>query len=115
MEEEPRGALSLDDWIDQFRQAAEAKVRNELGEEGNIGALRELTINRSETGGWAVASFSIDDRPGVTFVWSQQVAPDLSAKWEPDFAAMLFSTHLIEWYHTEAKRRPPGADGVIRN
>ncbi|UGY93057.1 hypothetical protein [Streptomyces gobiensis] len=74
-----------------------------------------MTLDHREDGVWAAASFSMASHPGVTFVWNQKIMPDLSAEWDPDFAAMLFSTHLIEWFHTEAKRRSPDADGIIQN
>jgi hypothetical protein len=57
----------------------------------------------------------MDKRPDLTFEYQRDVVPGLSADWEPDFAASLFETHLIEWFYTEAKNAPPDTDGVVRN
>lgn len=115
MDREPRDELSLGQWMDQFKRAAEPGLRGELASEDDQGTLQELIITHRGDGAWVAATFSMASHPGITFIWDQRVIPDLSAEWEPDFAATLFSTHLIEWFHTKAKRRLPDVDGIIRN
>lgn len=90
-------------------------MRSQFATEEDRGTLRELAFDSREDGVWATVTFSMDSHPGITFVRNQRVVPDLSEEGDPDFAAMLFGTHLIEWFYTEARRRTPDADGVIRN
>ncbi|MEU5424219.1 hypothetical protein AB0H73_01230 [Streptomyces olivoreticuli] len=102
-------------WISRFQQLVEPSLRNDLAAEESCGVLQEISLHHRDDGVWVSASFSMASHPGVTFVWDQRVMPDLSAEWDAEFAAMLFRTHLVEWFHTEAKRRTPGVDGFIRN
>jgi hypothetical protein len=115
MEHTPRGGLTPNEWLDEFQEAAETSIRSQLSTEEDRGTLHQLELDHRKDGVWAIASFSMDKRPGVTFVRSQKIMPDLSADWDPSFAAMLFDTHLIEWFHTEAKRQSPDTDGFVRN
>ena len=115
MDYAPRGGLDAHQWLDQFQRAAEPAVRNDLAAEEDRGSLQNLTLDHRDDGVWAIATFSMKRHPAATFVWSQRVMPDLSTEWDPEFASMLFGTHLIEWFHTKAKKRTPPADGIIRN
>ncbi|MEV4505578.1 hypothetical protein [Streptomyces klenkii] len=102
-------------WISCFQQIVEPRLRDNLAAEESCGSLQGMTLDDRNDEAWVSARFSMATHPGVTFVWKQRVMPDLSVDWDPQFAAMLFCTHLIEWFHTEAKRRTPGADGTIRS
>ncbi|MFD9205134.1 hypothetical protein ACFVZM_02505 [Streptomyces sioyaensis] len=115
MDHTPRGGLDPHQWLDQFQRSAEPALRNNLATEEDQGLLQTLTLDHRGDSIWAIATFSMESHPAVTFVWSQRVMPDLSTEWDPEFASMLFRTHLIEWFHTKAKKRRPSADGVIRN
>ncbi|MFI1305572.1 hypothetical protein [Streptomyces sioyaensis] len=115
MDYTPRGGLDPHQWLDQFQRSAESAVRNDLAAEEDRGSLQKFALDHRNDGIWAIATFSMESHPAVTFVWSQRVMPDLSTEWDPEFASTLFGTHLIEWFHTEAKKRPPSADGIIRN
>ncbi|MFF7233704.1 hypothetical protein [Streptomyces sioyaensis] len=106
--------MERDEWLAQFQRSLERSLPKSLASEEDQGSLREMLVDRREQGIWITATFSMASRPGVAFEWQQNVVPELSTDWDPAFAAMLFRTHLIEWYHTEAKRRPPTADGVVR-
>jgi hypothetical protein len=77
--------------------------------------LLDLAMEPRGDGVWAIATFTMCSVPDVTFVRSQRVVPDLRSEWDPEFAAMLFETHLIEWFHTDAKHRTPDAGGTVRN
>lgn len=109
------GGLSPDEWLAQFQPAAEASMRSQFATEEDRGTLREFDFASREDGVWATVSFSMVSCPGITFIRSQRVMPDLSADEDPDFAAMLFGTHLIEWFYTNARKKTPDADGIIRN
>ncbi|GFE12410.1 hypothetical protein Sgleb_04570 [Streptomyces glebosus] len=115
MDHTPRGGLDCNQWIDQFQQRAEPALRNDLAAEDDQGSLQNFALDHRDDGIWVIATFSMKSHPAVTYVWSQRVMPDLSAEWDPEFASMLFGTHLIEWFLTEARKRPPSADGIIRN
>ncbi|QEU96426.1 hypothetical protein CP970_40695 [Streptomyces kanamyceticus] len=115
MEHVPRGGISADAWAAQFLRAAEENLRSQLSTEADQGTLHELALDHREGGVWATATFSMAARPGVRFIRSQNIIPGLSADWEADFAATLFETHLIEWFHTRAKEMLPDSDGVVRS
>lgn len=115
MEDTPRSGLTIDEWVAEFLQAAEASIRNQLSSNSDHGTLRHLTLEHRGDGIWAIATFSMDTHPGVTFIRSQNIVPDLSGDWEAAFAATLFDTHLIEWFYAEAKNTPPDPHGIVRN
>ncbi|PBC82057.1 hypothetical protein SAMN05428945_3387 [Streptomyces sp. 2224.1] len=115
MEHTPRGGSHVSQWFGRFQRSLELSLPESLASEEDQGSLRDMRVDRREKGIWVTVAFSMASRPGVVFERNQNVVPDLSADWDPEFAAMLFRTHLIEWYHTEAKRRPPAADGVVRD
>ncbi|MFE5924007.1 hypothetical protein [Streptomyces sp. NPDC056468] len=116
MEEgEPRGGLSPQEWLARFQDSAEAKLRDQFSSEEDAGSLSSLAFEEREDGVWGIATFSMCSVQGVTFIRSQRVMPDLSSEWDPDFAAMLFETHLIEWFYVDAKRKPPDSSGRVRN
>jgi hypothetical protein len=91
------------------------KLRHQFASDEDAGSLRSLAFEDRDDGVWAIATFTMRSVKGVTFIRSQRVMPDLSSEWDPDFAAMLFETHLIEWFHVEAKRKTPDPSGTIRN
>lgn len=113
--QEPYGGLPSHEWLARFQGSAEEKVRNQLASEEDAGNLRNLVLEHREDGVWAIATFTMSSVPLVTFIRSQRVMPDLSSEWDPEFAAMLFETHLIEWFHVDAKRRAPDSSGTVRN
>jgi hypothetical protein len=113
--QEPHGGLSRQEWLARFQDSAEEKVRNQLASEEDRGAVHKLVLEHREDGVWAIATFTMDVAPAATFIRSQRVMPDLSSEWDPEFAAMLFETHLIEWFHVDAKRRAPDSSGTVRN
>ncbi|KNE81235.1 hypothetical protein ADZ36_17585 [Streptomyces fradiae] len=115
MGQAPGNSPETREWIDRFQQEAEAGLREQFATEADRGALHALVLENHGDHVRAVASFSMEIRPGVIFMWSRRVVPDLSETWDPGFAAMLFGTHLTEWFHTEAKKEIPGPDGVVRN
>ncbi|MGA4881617.1 hypothetical protein NCG97_27060 [Streptomyces lydicamycinicus] len=115
MDHTPRGGMDVEEWLAQFQRSLERSLPKSLASEEDQGSLREMLVDRREQGVWITATFAMASHPGVAFEWRQNVVPELSADWDPAFASMLFRTHLIEWYHTEAKRRPPTADGVVRD
>ncbi|GAA2359362.1 hypothetical protein [Streptomyces cuspidosporus] len=115
MELAVHGELSPEEWLERFQRAAEASMRSQFATEEDRGTLRELVFDSREDGVWATVSFSMASHPGITFIRSQRVMPDLSAEEDPDFAAMLLGIHLIEWFYTEARKKTPDADGIIRN
>ncbi|GAA3884306.1 hypothetical protein GCM10023084_41500 [Streptomyces lacrimifluminis] len=114
-DQEPRGGLSPHEWLARFQDYAEEKLRNQLASEEDAGSLRDLVLAHREDGVWAIVTFVMESVPSVTFIRSQRVMPDLSSEWDPDFAAILFETHLIEWFHVDAKRRAPDSSGTVRN
>ncbi|GAA5615147.1 hypothetical protein ACPCUV_16940 [Streptomyces platensis] len=115
MDHTPRGGMDVEQWLARFERSLESSLPKSLASEEDQGSLREMLVDRRAQGVWITATFSMASHPGVAFEWRQNVVPEFSADWDPEFAAMLFRTHLIEWYHTEAKRRPPAADGVVRD
>ena len=115
MESAPVAGQQLDGWIESFRRHAEANIRAELAGDPNLGTLRDFRLDAREDGLWAAASFTVDIRPGTVFSWTEHIVPVLSTRWPPDFAATLYATHLIEWFHTRAKRRVPASGGTVTN
>ncbi|WP_336051491.1 hypothetical protein [Streptomyces sp. CA2R101] len=115
MDHTPRGGLEVSQWFGRFQRSLELSLPENLASEEDQGSLGEVRVDRREKGIWITVTFSMASRPGVVFEWKQNVVPDLSADWDPEFASMLSRTHLIEWYHTEAKRRPSAADGIVRD
>ncbi|MEU9795200.1 hypothetical protein AB0E27_32280 [Streptomyces sparsogenes] len=115
MELAVHGDLKPEDWLERFQRAADASLRSQFATEEDRGILRELAFDSGEDGVWATASFSMASHPGITFIRSQRVMPDLSSEEDPEFAAILLGIHLIEWFYTEATGKTPDADGVIRN
>lgn len=111
---EPHGGLSPDDWLARFATSAAEKVRVQLSSEEDAGELLDLAIETRKDGIWSNVTFTMHSTPGVTYIRSQRVMPDLSAEWDPEFAATLFETHLIEWFYTDGKRRAPDASGTVR-
>lgn len=114
-DQEPRDGISPREWLARFQVSAEEKIRSQLSSEEDSGALHDLVLEHREDGVWASATFTMNAGPQVTFIRSQRIMPDLSSGWDPEFAAMLFETHLIEWFHVDAKRRAPDSSGVVRN
>lgn len=115
MEREPRGGLPPQEWLARFQGSAEARLRGQFASEEDAGSLSSLAFEDREDGVWAIATFAMRSVQGVTFIRSQRVMPDLSSEWDPDFAAMLFETHLIEWFYVDAKRKTPDSSGTVRN
>ncbi|GAB2956228.1 hypothetical protein GCM10023080_014250 [Streptomyces pseudoechinosporeus] len=114
-DQEPHGGLPPQEWLARFQGSAEEKIRNQLASEEGPGTLRDLVLEHREDGVWVIATFTMNSVPQVTFIRSQRIMPDLSSGWDPEFAAMLFETHLIEWFHVDAKRRAPDSSGTVRN
>ncbi|MFJ4329077.1 hypothetical protein ACIP3A_39040 [Streptomyces tricolor] len=112
---ESSGVIPPQEWLARFKDSAEAKLRGQFASEEDAGSLSSLTIEDREDGVWAIAAFTMHSAQGVTFIRSQRIIPDLSSEWDPDFAAMLFETHLIEWFHMDAKHKTPDSSGTVRN
>lgn len=110
----PRGVETEQEWMDAFLRMARAGVDDELGPGSNPGTLDELKIESAGGDLWVRAAFVMDGHPDVTFSWGEPVIPELSEDWDPEFAATLFKVHLIEWFHTVAKRQKPDQQGVVR-
>lgn len=115
MEHEPHGGLSPQEWLARFQDSAEAKLRHQFTSDEDAGSLYSLAFEDRKDGVWAIATFAMRSVQDVTFIRSQRIMPDLSSEWDPDFAAMLFETHLIEWFHVDAKRKKPDSSGTVRN
>ncbi|MBB6418879.1 hypothetical protein [Streptomyces sp. AK010] len=115
VEREPHGGLDPQEWLAGFQDSAEARLRGQFASEEDAGSLYSLALENREDGVWAIANFAMRSVQGVRFIRSQRVMPDLSSEWDPDFAAMLFETHLIEWFHVDAKRKTPDSTGTVRN
>ncbi|MFF1405136.1 hypothetical protein [Streptomyces sp. NPDC058294] len=114
-ERESDGGLPSQEWVARFRDSAAAKLREQFASEEDAGSLTSLTVEDREDGVWAIAAFVMRSVQGVTFIRSQRIVPDLSSDWDPDFAAMLFETHLIEWFYVDAKYKTPDPSGTVRN
>lgn len=115
MDHTPRGGMEVHQWLAEFRRSTERSLPKSLASEEDQGSVQDMVVDRREEGVWITVTFSMASHPGVVFEWNRNVVPELSVDCDPELASLLFRTHLIEWYHTRAKRRPPAADGVVRN
>lgn len=115
VEREPHGGLPPQEWLAIFQDSAEAKLRHQFASDEDAGSLQNLAFEDREDGVWAIATFAMCSVQDVTFIRSQRIMPDLSSEWDPDFAAMLFETHLIEWFHVDAKHKTPDSSGTVRS
>lgn len=106
------GTAGADSYLQQFHDTATEAIRDELADEGQEGALRQLVFEDHPDGVWAIATFTVNSHPDVVFTRTRNVLPGTGTQWDAEFAAGLYATTLFEAFHTKAKHQEP-VNGTI--
>jgi hypothetical protein len=107
------GAPEAPAYLEEFRSASEASLRHTFAGPRLPGELRSLVLDDREDGTHATATFVLDAHPGTTFVYDRLILPTWGADKSDWLAVSVFTTVLVERYHTRARHQAP-ENGTVR-